>query len=58
MQDAMSAYEDLEYCKTDLISAKGVVFCKYSRASSALRVMEEVSSKGMVGGKGWFLSLH
>jgi hypothetical protein len=38
----------MEYCKTDLISSKGCVFVKYSKASSALRVLEEIAGKGMV----------
>jgi hypothetical protein len=38
----------MEYCKTDLIAAKGCVFVKYAKASSALRALEEVAAKGMV----------
>jgi hypothetical protein len=38
----------MEYCKTDLISSKGCVFVKYTKASSALRVLEEIAGKGMV----------
>lgn len=49
LQEEVSRFPDLEYCKTDLISAKGVVFCKFSKASSALRSMEDVCNKGMVG---------
>eukprot|EP00877_Chromochloris_zofingiensis_P002877 jgi/Chrzof1/12590/Cz07g00060.t1 len=49
IQEEVSRFPDLEYCKTDLISAKGVVFCKFSKASSALRSMEDVCNKGMVG---------
>jgi hypothetical protein len=38
----------MEYCKTDLINSKGCVFVKYSKASSALRTLEEIAAKGMV----------
>lgn len=44
----MSHEPDLQYCKTDLISSKGIVFCKFARASSALHVMESISEAGMV----------
>lgn len=45
----MSKFMDLEYCKTDLIAAKGVVFCKFSKSSSALMALESVSERGTVG---------
>ena len=45
----MASFDDLEYCKTDLIAAKGIVFCKYSRTSSALKALESVQETGMVG---------
>ncbi len=48
-QDDMCKYGDLEYCKTDLISAKGVIFCKFNRASSALAVLEDITARGTVG---------
>eukprot|EP00878_Enallax_costatus_P022075 GHUV01023407.1.p1 GENE.GHUV01023407.1~~GHUV01023407.1.p1 ORF type:complete len:188 (+),score=39.98 GHUV01023407.1:110-673(+) len=48
IHDELARYPDLEYCKTDLISSKGVVFVKYSKASSALRALEDVAAKGMV----------
>lgn len=47
-QDYMSQYPDIQYCKTDLISAKGIVFCKFSKASSALHAMELVNETGIV----------
>jgi hypothetical protein len=50
LQEELSRYPDLEYCKVDLISSKGVVFVKYAKASSALQALEEVASKGMVSG--------
>ena len=37
----MSRYEGLESVKTDLIASKGVVFCKFAKASQALAAMEE-----------------
>lgn len=48
MQSEMATFDDLEYCKTDLIAAKGIVFCKYSKTSSALRALESVQQTGMV----------
>ena len=42
----MGQEADLQYCKTDLIGAKGIVFCKYQRASTALHVMEAISGVG------------
>lgn len=47
-QDDVATFEDLEYCKTDLIASKGVVFCKFSKASSALKALEDISSRGTV----------
>lgn len=47
-QEELSRYPDMEYCKTDLIASKGCVFVKYSKASSALRALEEIAAKGMV----------
>jgi hypothetical protein len=48
LQEELSRYPDLEYCKVDLIASKGVVFVKYAKASSALQALEEVAGKGMV----------
>eukprot|EP00882_Tetradesmus_deserticola_P024175 GHRQ01026407.1.p1 GENE.GHRQ01026407.1~~GHRQ01026407.1.p1 ORF type:complete len:221 (+),score=100.09 GHRQ01026407.1:79-741(+) len=48
IHDELSRYPDLEYCKTDLIASKGVVFVKYAKASSALQALEEVAGKGML----------
>ena len=47
-QDAMAAYDGLEYCKTDLVAAKGVVFCKFTKASAALQALEDVTVRGTV----------
>ena len=47
-QADMAAFRDLQYCKTDLIAAKGIVFCKYTKASAALRALEAVNATGMV----------
>ena len=48
----MALWPDLQYCKTDLISAKGVVFCKFARSSAALRCMEAVNETCMVSRPG------
>ena len=48
LQDELSTYKDLEYCKTDLIATKGVVFAKFSKSSSALVALEAVCGKGAV----------
>lgn len=47
-QAEMASFDDLEYCKTDLIAAKGIVFCKYSKTSSALKALESVQQSGLV----------
>jgi hypothetical protein len=52
MQGCFSAYEGFEYCKTDLVATKGVVFCKYSKASFALQALEDVQAKGAVRNAG------
>ena len=38
----MSKFRDLEYCKIDLIAAKGIVFVKYAKSSSALLALESI----------------
>ena len=48
----MAATRDLQYCKTDLIASKGIVFCKYSKASSALIALEEITETGTVSTAG------
>ena len=45
----MEAFRDLQYCKTDLIASKGIVFCKYAKSSSALKALEEITERGTVG---------
>ena len=41
-QEEMSKFRDLEYCKVDLIAAKGIVFVKYAKSSSALLALESI----------------
>ena len=48
MQANLASFQDLQYCKTDLIAAKGVVFCKYAKSSSALAALEAVTDTGTV----------
>lgn len=48
--DHMSKFSDLDYCKTDLIASKGVVFCKFHKSSAALSAMEEISEGGNLAG--------
>lgn len=48
IQEALAAYADIEYIKTDLIAAKGVVFVKFSRSSAALAAMEGINASGVV----------
>lgn len=50
IKEDVSKYPDLEYCKTDLIASKGVVFCKYSKASAALKAMEDICETGTLCG--------
>ena len=42
VQGEMSKFRDLEYCKKDLIAAKGIVFVKYAKSSSALLALESI----------------
>ncbi|GLI64607.1 hypothetical protein VaNZ11_007917 [Volvox africanus] len=49
INESMASYDGLEYCKTDLVASKGVVFCKFTKASFALRALEDVASRGTVG---------
>ena len=48
MQANLASFQDLQYCKTDLIATKGVVFCKYAKSSSALAALEAITDTGMV----------
>ena len=48
LQAHLASFQDLQYCKIDLIATKGVVFCKYARSSSALAALEAVTETGMV----------
>lgn len=48
IKEEMNKYNDMEYCKIDLIQSKGVVFCKYAKASSALKAMEDICTSNMV----------
>lgn len=57
LQDYMSQFQDLQYCKTDLIATKGVVFCKFARASSALYAMELINETSIVRHRCLFLRL-
>lgn len=47
IQDDMAQFPDLEYCKTDLAASRGVVFCKFSKSSSALKALEGIADRGM-----------
>jgi hypothetical protein len=49
-QEDINKFKDLEYCKTDLVAAKGVVFCKFFKSSSAMLALEDINSRGMVAG--------
>lgn len=45
-QEEMAQFRDLEYCKVDLIAAKGIIFCKYAKSSSALLALEAIMANG------------
>lgn len=47
-QEELARWPELQYCKTDLIASKGVVFCKFSQSSSALRALEAIAETSMV----------
>ncbi len=44
----MARFSGMQYCKTDLIATKGIVFVKYARSSSACLAMETIQETGMV----------
>lgn len=46
----MARYSGMQYCKTDLVASKGIVFVKYSTSSSAMLAMETVQSTGTLAG--------
>lgn len=46
----MSRFSSMQYCKTDLIASKGIVFVKYATSSSACVAMETIQSTGAVAG--------
>ncbi|CAD7697503.1 unnamed protein product [Ostreobium quekettii] len=50
IKEDMGKCVDLEYCKTDLIASKGVVFCKFQKASAALKAMEDICETGTLCG--------
>ncbi len=44
----MAQFPGLQYCKTDLMADKGIVFCKFCRASQALAALETIGALGTV----------
>ncbi len=50
LQDDLGQFPELEYCKTDLAASRGVVFCKFSKSSSALKALEAIAERGNVSG--------
>lgn len=52
LQAEMARFSGMQYCKTDLIATKGIVFVKYAKSSSACLAMETIQETGMVRGPG------
>lgn len=50
IQEELGRWPDLQYCKTDLIASKGVVFCKFMRSSPALSALEAIVESGTLAG--------
>ncbi|KAF5828332.1 hypothetical protein DUNSADRAFT_17777, partial [Dunaliella salina] len=50
IQMEAAAFPGLEYCKTDLVAPKGVVFLKFSKTSSALIALEIINERGTFAG--------
>lgn len=46
----MARFSGMQYCKTDLIATKGIVFVKYTKSSSACLAMETIQETGSVSG--------
>eukprot|EP00887_Chlorella_sp_A99_P005987 scaffold27.g5987.t1 len=43
----MARFSGMQYCKTDLIATKGIVFVKYGKSSAACLAMETIQETGM-----------
>jgi RNA recognition motif-containing protein len=50
IESRMAEFPGLQYCKTDLIASKGIVFAKYDASSSAYAAMEAVQASGSIAG--------
>ena len=50
IESRMSEFPGMQYCKTDLIASKGIVFVKYNSSSSAYAAMEAVQASGSISG--------
>ena len=50
IESEMATFPGIQYCKTDLIASKGIVFVKYSTSSAACSAMEAVQASGTVAG--------
>lgn len=50
IEQKMREFPGMQYCKTDLIASKGIVFVKYSSSSAAHTAMEAVQAAGGIAG--------
>ncbi|WPT18148.1 RNA-binding protein 45 [Picochlorum sp. SENEW3] len=50
IEEKMRGFPGMQYCKTDLIASKGIVFVKYSSSSAAHTAMEAVQAAGGIAG--------
>ena len=50
IESRMAEFPGMQYCKTDLIASKGIVFVKYDTSSNAYSAMEAVQASGTISG--------
>lgn len=50
IESRMAEFPGMQYCKTDLIGSKGIVFVKYDTSSNAHTAMEAVQASGTISG--------
>eukprot|EP00798_Chlamydomonas_sp_ICE-L_P017134 gene17134-23438_t len=50
IENELRRFPDVQYCKTDMVATKGIVYLKFDKASSALSACEEVNQTEMICG--------
>jgi len=50
IESRMAEFPGMQYCKTDLIASKGIIFVKYDTSSHAYAAMQAVQASGSIAG--------